>query len=241
MAPLTDDVPKAMLSVGGIPLIERILDEVLRTTRGEVVVVTGYLGERLAELVDLRFPGRAKCVANVRFEEDVNILSVALGVAALAHPELGYTIVETDLLVERRGWERVLAGCGDDASYWVTRGEYGPELTGGIVHADASGCIDAIAYQPVHDPAYDGWSKMLGILSVAPDLVERDRELRHAAIARSVKQYYLAPWAERLESLPCRALDLGGLYASSFNTPEAFAACARDFLAVERDRGGGAS
>lgn len=233
MSPLTDETPKSMLRVDGVPLLERILDQVVRLTSGEVNVVTGYLAEQVEALVARRFSGRVRCVRNSRYAEDTNILSVDVGVDHLARPELGYTIIETDLLVERAGWETVFAAHRGQETFWVTRGRYGPDLLGGIVHTDSEWRVDAVEYKPTHDRAYDGWLKMLGVLSVGPACVAADRGLRKRAIARTTRQYYLEPWVDNLALLPCRAVDLGDRFAQSFNTPEAFAFSCRAYLALE--------
>ncbi len=234
MRPLTDETPKSMLAVGGVPLLERILEQTLRLTGGEVVVVTGYRADLVERMVERRFAERVRCVRNDRYEEDMNIYSVEVGVNALARPELGYTLIETDLLIEQRGWELLFEGHRGPHSFWLTRGRYGPELIGGIVHADASGRIDAVDYQPKYDPAFDGWHKMVGVVSVSPECVESDRALRRKAIASTVRQYYLMPWKTDIAALPCRVLDLGELFAHSFNTPEVFADTSKAFLSTSK-------
>jgi len=223
-----------MLQVDGVPLLERILDQVLQLTAGEVVVVTGYRAEQVEQLVANRYAGRVSRIHNPRFQQDTNILSVALGVKRLARPDLGYTIIETDLLIESVGWESIFDGHRGDDSFWVTHGKYGPDLTGGIVHLGADGWIDAIDYRPDHDPVFDGWAKMLGILSVSAECVAHDVELREQAMEVSIQQYYLTPWIDHLGRLPCRALDLEGCLARSFNTPESFSVACRAFLAAAR-------
>lgn len=233
MAPLTNDTPKSMLRVGGVPLLQRILDQVLRLTVGEVTVVTGYRAEQVEELVARRYAGRVRCVRNSRFGDDLNILSVEVGVESLVRPDLGYTIIETDLLVERGGWETIFGAHRGEDSFWVTSGRYGRELTGGIVYADRDGRINAIDYRPDYDPAFDGWPKMLGIVSVSPECVHSDREARRRALSATSRQYYLAPWRAELRTLPCRVVDLGDLFARSFNTPAAFEASSNSFLAIE--------
>src|SRR5690606_36644329 len=94
------------------------------------------------------------------------------------------------------------------------------------------GQVDAVEYQPHYDPAYEGWPKMVGILSVAPAQVSADREHRQAAITDTVAQYYLMPWRHHLSDLPCKALQIDDCIAQSFNTADDFADTCKQYLAL---------
>jgi hypothetical protein len=89
-----------------------------------------------------------------------------------------------------------------------------------------------LIYEPVHNPQYDGWQKLLGVLYVGREQVARDRELRRRAIDKTISQYYMTPWVENLSSLPCRARPLGNLYAASFNDLEGYRLVDQRFAAV---------
>lgn len=232
MAPLTAEVAKPMLDVGGLSLLERIVQAAIDEGAGEINVVVGYRGDSIQSMIQSRFSGRVRCVQNHRFDVDRNIYSVQIGVDALEHPERGYTIVETDLLVESEAWRELYAAAREPFSFLATSGRYGPDLTGGIVHVDANGWVDAIEYQPRYELRYDGWPKMLGVLSVGPGEVSLDRALRRAAVDVTIDRYYFAPWAEARAQLPCRIVDLGTRFARSFNTPGEFEQAAADYLAL---------
>jgi hypothetical protein len=216
-------------------VIDYLLDAILERTDGEVIAVTGFAEERVREHLTNRHGDRVATAHNSRFEEDVNILSVEIGVSALQHPERGYLIVETDLLLEEAAWDRVFGAYAKPESFWLCKGYYDETLTGGIVHTNAQGWIDAVEYQPRYDPYFRGWSKMLGMLGVAPAQVAADRRHRRAAIANTVAQYYLIPWRQHLADLPCRAVQIDDCFAQSFNTVEDFTdtgKCYLDLLAA---------
>lgn len=221
LKPLTDDLPKCLLPIGDKVVLDWILDALLSDPEREIVIVSGYAGEKIeAHLAQNYAESNIRTVRNDRYLEDVNILSVDIGVDSLRNPEAGYSIVETDLLLDSAAWKRIL-NAEDRGSYWVTRGCYGPELTGGIVNAGVDGAsIDGIAYVPEYDPAYAGWNKMVGILSVGPDEVVADRHWRKQAVKESCAQYYMVPWINHADELPCTAVDLGSAYAASFNTAD---------------------
>jgi len=220
LRPLTEGIPKCLLPIGNKTIIDTILPNLLTETDREVVVVAGYSAESLEAHVKNHYPtGRIKIVHNTNYIEDVNILSTDIGVDALKKPELGYTFIETDILLEPSAWQVIHGAEKTQNSFWVTSGRYNTSLTGGIVHVSAANhAVDHIAYVPEYDKAYEGWHKMVGILSVSPDQVNSDRRHRKTAIRESCAQYYMMPWIRHAKDLPCIAVDLADLYVRSFNT-----------------------
>lgn len=178
LAEYTDKTHKSLLPINGRPAMGYALESIQAAGVQDVVVVTGYRNADIESFVRRQCGPAPRFARNERWEEDINILSVDLGVKALARPELGYLIVETDLIVEPEGWQRILDVGADKESYWVTRGTYSQSLTGGILKANAAGDVFSILYRPTYDPLYDGWNKLLGAVYVGPKQVEADRLLR---------------------------------------------------------------
>ncbi len=229
MAPLTDGIPKGMLPAGEKLVLDWMLEAILARSNGEVVVVTGYGANAVESHLDTNYPNTVQYARNSRYAQDVNIFSVETGVNALQHPERGYVVVETDMLVDSQSWDQIFDAVNETThSYWVCKGFYSKSLTGGIIHADADGQIDAIDYQPQYDPQFDNWNKQLGMLIVGPGQVEADKRLRSKAVAQSIAQYYMVPWVHGIKELPCRVLSLSPSTAQPFNTIEEFeSACSR--------------
>ncbi len=103
LRPLTDQQHKTELTVGGMSLLERILENL--TGFDEIVVVTGY---RSAEVkTRLRsYPG-ARIVENARYRETSNLHSLALAFRDL--PLDGPIIViESDLIFSPEVFQRLL-------------------------------------------------------------------------------------------------------------------------------------
>lgn len=227
MSPLTDHCHKSLLPVAGRPSLQYILDEVLQAGVQDIVVVVGHRQADIETFVRSRYGSAVRCVVNERYNDDVNILSVQTGVAALRQPERGYMIIETDVVMEPRGWRTVLSIDDPGQSFWVTRGRYSRALTGGALDVDGQGAVRQIVYQPRYDLACEGWRKLLGIVYVGSAFVAPDMLLRQQAIDRSIAQYYMMPWVENLAKLPCRARDVDDAYAVSFND-EATYGCANE-------------
>jgi glucose-1-phosphate thymidylyltransferase len=57
LRPHTHTVPKALVQVAGKPILGHILDEIIGIGVVEVVLVTGYMGERIQEYVRSAYPG----------------------------------------------------------------------------------------------------------------------------------------------------------------------------------------
>lgn len=223
LRPLTETTPKSLLPICGTPVLGRILDVVTRWNPLDLVVVTGFQSDEVSTFVAQRAGSRARCIRNDRFRDDVNILSAQLGVENLRKPEAGYLIVETDLLLLPDAWRAVEEAARGDDSFWVTCGHYHAQLTGGIAQCERDDRVRELLYRPEYDPRYEGWRKLIGILGVAPAQVAADRATRAAAIADTIRQYYMMPWVHQLASLPCRSVHLAGDAAMSFNTPEIYA------------------
>jgi choline kinase len=236
LAPLTDYCHKSLLPVAGRSALQRIIDTLMTAGVQDIVVVTGH---RHADIENFLagYGERVRCVHNEHYKQDTNILSVETGVGALHDPQAGYLIVETDLVIEPAGWEKILSIDNATASFWVTRGHYSSELTGGALHADSDGRVQSIVYQPQYEATYEGWQKLLGILYVGSGSVQVDRELRQAAIQSSVAQYYMMPWVRHLDRLPCRALDLGQLFAASYNDPDTYRRIDAGYAELARRKG----
>lgn len=222
LSELTSETPKPLLPIGGVPALQRILDRLVTIKNKHIVVVTGYQHDKLKSFLTDQYGSEVNIVFNDRYEEDTNILSVDLGVDALPQPEKGYTIIETDIVLEPRGWDKLLSLHQQKSSAWVTFGYYCAELTGAAIKVDENFRVLEIVYASDYNEAYKNWSKMLGILKVGESEVNTDRFLRKVAIKETINQYYLMPWLENLTSLPCGVIDLSEFQAMSYNDLDSY-------------------
>lgn len=229
LAPLTDRTHKSLLPVCGKPVLQFIVDRLLSSGCQDIVCVTGYKQHEVEQFLQSAYGNLVRTVHNERYAEDTNVLSTELGVSTLRRPNLGYLIVETDLIMDDAAWDRTLKIAPSEPSFWVTKGRYSPKLTGGALRATESLEVAEIIYAPNYNPRYEGWLKLLGILYVGPAQVGTDRRTRQRAIERSIKQYYMAPWVQNLRNLPCVARDLGKFFAQSYNDLSAYQRAARDY------------
>lgn len=77
--PVTENVPKCLLEVGGQTLLEHQLDALAELDVGEVVIVTGYLSHLLTEKIEgikARYPFPFSFAYNARFAKTNNLYSL---------------------------------------------------------------------------------------------------------------------------------------------------------------------
>lgn len=110
LRPHTFSQPKPLLPVGDRPIIDHVLDPVVRLEPDEVVFVVGYMGDRIEEYVKANYSFKATFIQ----QDKLLGLGYAIEIAVRAVPDdellvlLGDTIVECDLKQFVRAGENVL-------------------------------------------------------------------------------------------------------------------------------------
>ena len=114
LRPLTDTVPKALLSVGGIPLLERTLSALQSEKISEVVIVTGYLHEMIENFVEShRHECRISFVHNQHYRSTNNNYSLWLAKPLVYGKEI--VILDADILFDRAVLAQLLHAPDGDA------------------------------------------------------------------------------------------------------------------------------
>ena len=97
LRPRTNDLPKALLEVGGKPLLRRCLESVAAAGVTRVVVVTGYLHEMVEEyLAGLSLSCRKDTIFNPQYASTSNNYSLSLAGPEIAGEEL--LLLDSDIL-----------------------------------------------------------------------------------------------------------------------------------------------
>jgi choline kinase len=79
MRPLTDDLPKCLLSVGGKTILQRTIELVSAVGVKQIGIVLGYRAERIRKFVKERFPfHRVRFVVNPKFASTNNAFSLLM-------------------------------------------------------------------------------------------------------------------------------------------------------------------
>jgi choline kinase len=79
LKPLTDHIPKCLLKAGGKSILEMTIENLLATGNSEIIIVTGYLENRIREFIRDQFPQlHISFIFNPFFASTNNIYSLWL-------------------------------------------------------------------------------------------------------------------------------------------------------------------
>jgi choline kinase len=120
MGRLTADRPKAMLDVGGRPLITRSLDALASVGIDDVTIVVGYEQQRMRD----HLKDRVRFIANPRYQTTNSLYSLWLAREVLAD---GAVVMNSDILLSCDLLRRLVFAPVDDAVLIDTSTSYGDE------------------------------------------------------------------------------------------------------------------
>jgi choline kinase len=79
MRPLSDDLPKCLLPVGGKPILQRVIENVVAAGIYQIGLVIGYKAAAIRSFVKERFPfHRIRFIANPKYESTNNAFSLLM-------------------------------------------------------------------------------------------------------------------------------------------------------------------
>ena len=98
LQPLTLNVPKCLTEVGGVPILERLVDNLRAQGFKRLVVVIGHLGDRIQEFLQQHAGDmQVEYVTNPDYRTTNNIYSLWLARQQIREP---FLLVESDLVFE---------------------------------------------------------------------------------------------------------------------------------------------
>ncbi|HYU16704.1 MAG TPA: phosphocholine cytidylyltransferase family protein [Candidatus Acidoferrum sp.] len=216
LRPFTDHMPKCLLPVAGVPMLERSIRNLLAVGLRELVIVTGFQEERLRGAVQGWFPGLAiEFVSNPDYATTNNADSLILARATVARGP--FLLLDSDIVYDAPIAARA-ATAGETCLALRPSSSLGGEEV--KVQVDAAGRVLAIG-KDVHPACAAGES--VGIEWFSPDATARlfaTLERRIVGQGR-VGEYYEAAFQEMIDGgCAMRAFDISPFYASEVDTPE---------------------
>jgi dTDP-glucose pyrophosphorylase len=147
LRPLTDDLPKPLLAIGGEPLLCRLLHQLRAAGVARVAISVHYLADKVRDAVG---DGSAFGL-EVRYLEEDQPLGTGAGLSLLGEVEGPFFLVNGDILTDLDlvafGAHHQLHGLAATVATYL----YTAPLPYGVVHHDAaSGAIDVIEEKPVY-------------------------------------------------------------------------------------------
>lgn len=219
LRPETDDKPKALVEVGGRPLIAHALECLGMCGVREAVVVSGHHHQRLDQFLT-RWAGAVTVEVrfNPRFAAANNVVSLACAADFVA---AGTWIVETDVIAEPSAWHALAAASSGDA-HWLAA-SFGPAHDGAMLIADRSLRLRQwLLSSGVErgEPA-KGVYKSMGLVTISAGCGRALAESLRKAVASGRDQlYYDQILAEHLEEYDVRVVDGGSSRWAEIDTPE---------------------
>jgi len=87
--PLTDKVPKPLIEVNGITLLERMIQSLTENGIEDIVITTGFLEEKIKEFMQNKYPGlKVTYVKNPIFDKTNYIYSLWLAKDAIGNDDI---------------------------------------------------------------------------------------------------------------------------------------------------------
>jgi L-glutamine-phosphate cytidylyltransferase len=140
LTPLTDDVPKCLVAMSGVPILERLVRALDAHGFQRLVIVTGYKAETIRDYLGERFGGIAiEYVLSPCFATTNNSYSLWLARHLIDEP---FLLVESDLVFD----EQLLAPLLEPGRIAVSRQL--PWMGGTTVTLDGEGNVDAFFPPP---------------------------------------------------------------------------------------------
>jgi choline kinase len=101
LKPLTDHIPKCLLKAGGKSILEMTIENLLATGNSEVIIVTGYLENKIREFLLERFPKlKVTFVHNKYYESTNNIYSLWLAKDSVLGDDM--MMMDSDIVFDKR-------------------------------------------------------------------------------------------------------------------------------------------
>ena len=101
LKPLTDRTPKCLLKVGVICILERTIKNLLATNNSEIIIVTGYLENKIREFLRERFPHlKITYIYNEFYASTNNIYSLWLAKDAVLGDDM--MMMDSDIVFDER-------------------------------------------------------------------------------------------------------------------------------------------
>ena len=108
LRPLTDDTPKCLLKVGEKNILELTIDNIIANNIDDVIIVTGYLEEKIKNFVSKKYPGlRVTYIYNKVYDSTNNIYSLWLTKESLLGDEM--LLMDSDIIFDKEIITKLLA------------------------------------------------------------------------------------------------------------------------------------
>jgi len=216
LRPYSDESPKTLLPVAGVPILRRQMTTLLRAGFDQFVIGTGYLEHMVRDAVRSWFPGLdVTFVTNADYRTTNNAYSLYL--ARTQVENAGFLLLDGDVVFDLAVIEELIER-GPDCLAVRSVGELGLEEV--KVTADNEDRILAIG-KPV--PIRSAMGESVGVQLFSAAASKRLFGALHTRVSEQglVNEYYESAIQQLLdEGLTLYGVDIGSMYASEIDTIE---------------------
>jgi len=107
LRPLTNNTPKCLLTVGDKPILQRTIENLLLNSINDLVIVTGYLNEKIENFIADNFPEvNVEFIYNERYDSTNNIYSLWMTKQAVMGED--FILLDSDIVFDSRVLKLVL-------------------------------------------------------------------------------------------------------------------------------------
>jgi choline kinase len=216
LRPHSDDTPKTLLRVGGVPILQRTIASLLRCGFDQFVIGTGYLEHMVRDAVASWFPGLdVTFVTNVDFRTTNNGYSLLLCRPHVEHD--AFMLLDGDVVFDAEVIEELVER-GPDCLAVRSVGEIGLEEV--KVTADHNDRVLAIGK---HVPVRSAMGESVGIELFSAASSRRLFAALHQRVHDQglVNEYYEAAFQQIIdEGSHLHGVDIGSMYATEIDTIE---------------------
>jgi choline kinase len=216
LRPHSDDTPKTLLPVGGVPILRRTIASLLRCGFDQFVIGTGYLEHMVRDAVASWFPRLdVTYVSNADFRTTQN--GYSLWLCGPHVQDSGFVLLDGDVVFDVEVIEELVMR-GPDCLAVRSVGEIGLEEV--KITADNQDRVLAIGK---HVPVRSAMGESVGIELFSAATSKRlfaalDQRVREKGL---VNEYYEAAFQQIVdEGVTLYGVDIGSMYATEIDTIE---------------------
>jgi dTDP-glucose pyrophosphorylase len=146
LSPLTDEMPKPMLPIGGRPILEWVIDQLKASNVRDVMITTHYRPESISE----HFGDGEKFGIGISYAHEPKPLGTAGGLRLMDRPQHPILIINGDILTDLNFRDMINFHVEHDAEMSVAVRKYQTRVDYGIVETDGIK-ITSLAEKPTLD------------------------------------------------------------------------------------------
>ena len=101
LRPLTNNIPKCLLKIGGKTILERTLDNLIAYNLNDVIIVTGYLEDQIKDFIKMYYPKlKVTYIFNDKYDITNNIYSLWMTKELVMNNNM--LLMDSDILFDKK-------------------------------------------------------------------------------------------------------------------------------------------